>query len=476
MPEEHLLVIDDSPTVLKVIEATLTKAGYLVDTAAVGADALALARAPGGATPALILLDCGSPSLDGATICRQLAEDHRTARVPVVLMAPKGEDLEETFSKAPNVVDYITKPFSPEALQAVVSHVVGARMQTPPPAGATAAVETAGGAPSQLARAAVSDALSQSALPAPPARGARWTTLRQGLVERLQFVQCESSGKMELGDLVQNALDDRTLERLWAMTPPDPSAAGGESFSLTGDLGTLGISEVLLMLQEQGQTGCLRAQRAVARVEIFFRGGHIDFAAAVGVAEEFLLGRFALAAGDISQTVLNTILDERARTPGRTKLFGADLVARGVLTEAQLRHAMTRQTAELVYEVLRWTDGRFTFARQDALPELAQSAALEIAVDTLLLEGYRRVDEWRIIQREIDSFDLVFVRNEGKLADVARGKLTREEIAVLESVNGRSTVRDIIRDLRMGSFDVSKILFRLLRTKLIRRRVAPIAV
>src|SRR5258708_6809502 len=118
MPEEHLLVIDDSPTVLKVIEATLTKAGYLVDTAVAGAE-----------------------------LCRQLAEDRRTARVPVVLMAPKGEDLEETFSKAPNVVDYITKPFSPEALQAVVSHVVGGRTHTLPGAGAVvmAAVSDGGG-------------------------------------------------------------------------------------------------------------------------------------------------------------------------------------------------------------------------------------------------------------------------------------------------------------------------------------------
>ncbi|MEA2698442.1 MAG: hypothetical protein QOI66_2713 [Myxococcales bacterium] len=473
MPGEHLLVIDDSPTVLKVIEATLTKAGYLVATAGAGPEGLALARMGDGATPALILLDCGSPNLDGAAFCKQLAEDRRTARVPVVLMAPKGEDLEERFSKATNVVDYITKPFSPEALQAVVSHVVGGRTHTISSPG-DAPAERNGGPPSQLARAALSDALSQSVAPAAPTRSARWALLRQAVLERLQGVQRES-GQTDLAALVGEALDDDTWERLWPSAPAEPAGAATESFTLTGDLGALGVSEVLLMLQEQGQTGYLRAQRAGARVEIFFRDGHIDFAAAVGVAEEFLLGRFALAAGDISPAVLKTILDQRARSPGKPKLFGADLVQRGVLTEAQLRQAMTRQTAELVYEVLRWTEGRFTFLRLKSLPELARSAALEIAVDTLLLEGFRRVDEWRIIQRDIDSFDLVFVRNDGKLADVARGKLTREEIAVLEAVNSRSSVREIIRELRMGSFDVSKILFRLLRTKLIRRRVPPVA-
>ena len=484
MPGEHLLVIDDSPTVLKVIEGTLTKAGYVVATAGAGPEGLALMdTGDNGGTPALILLDCGSPNLDGAAFCRQLAEDRRTARVPVVLMAPKGEDLEERFSRVPNVVDYITKPFSPEALQAVVSHVVEGRTQAPQSLAASEPLQagaTDAGPPSQLARAVLSDALAQSAQPAPPpAAGVhtpRWHDLREAILERLQFYQCEQTGKVELGELVRGAFDDRALERLVSAVPIDARVPDADLYALTGDLGAFAVDEVLLMLQEQAQTGCLRAQRAGARVEIFFRGGHIDFAAAVGVAEEFLLGRFALAAGDISQPVLDDILGERARSATKPKLFGADLVARGVLKPEQLRQAMTRQTSELVYEALRWTEGRFTFARLGALPELATSASLGIAVDTLLLEGFRRVDEWRIIQREIDSFDLVLLRNENKVADVARGKLTREEIAVLEAVNGKSSVRDIIRDLRMGSFDVSKILFRLLRTKLIRRRVAPVAV
>src|SRR5206468_791507 len=67
------------------------------------------------------------PGSDSAETCRRLASDSALGRVPVVVMATKGEDLEARFAKAPNVADYISKPFSPEALQAVVSHVVEAR-------------------------------------------------------------------------------------------------------------------------------------------------------------------------------------------------------------------------------------------------------------------------------------------------------------------------------------------------------------
>ena len=79
----------------------------------------------------------------------------------------------------------------------------------------------------------------------------------------------------------------------------------------------------------------------------------------------------------------------------------------------------------------------------------------------MLLEGYRRVDEWRVIEREIASFDEVFVRNEDKIAAMPRGTFTRDELAVLDQVDGRQSVRDIVRKLRMGSFDVSKLFFRL---------------
>ena len=72
------------------------------------------------------------------------------------------------------------------------------------------------------------------------------------------------------------------------------------------------------------------------------------------------------------------------------------------------------------------------------------------------MEGFRRVDEWHLIEREIDDFDVVFLRNEDAVAQIGRGRLTREELAVLELVNGKNTVKDIVRQSRMGSFEVAR--------------------
>jgi hypothetical protein len=137
---------------------------------------------------------------------------------------------------------------------------------------------------------------------------------------------------------------------------------------------------------------------------------------------------------------------------------------------------LVRQTQERIFELLRWPSGKFAFTVTRDLPQLAGEAALALDVDGILMEGVRRVDEWHLIEREIDDFDAVFLRNEEAVQNVGRARLTREELTVLELVNGKHSVKEIVRQSRMGSFDVSKMLFRLLSIKVIRRRVAPVAV
>jgi hypothetical protein len=92
------------------------------------------------------------------------------------------------------------------------------------------------------------------------------------------------------------------------------------------------------------------------------------------------------------------------------------------------------------------------------------------------MEGVRRIDEWHLIEREIDDFDIVFLRNEEAVAQVGQGQLSRDERTVLDLVNAKNTVRDIVRQSRMGAFEVSQMLFRLRSIRLIRRRVQPVAV
>jgi len=110
VPLGKILVIDDSPTILKVVELVLTKAGYLVSTSGDGEDGLERAKS---FKPDLILLDFVMPRMNGYQVCRALSESEDLKHVPVVLLSAKGEQVGEQFVKVMGIVDYITKPFRP---------------------------------------------------------------------------------------------------------------------------------------------------------------------------------------------------------------------------------------------------------------------------------------------------------------------------------------------------------------------------
>jgi DNA-binding response OmpR family regulator len=480
MAGEKILVIDDSPTILKVVQLVLTKAGFQVATAADGEAGVEAARS---VSPDLILLDFVMPKMNGYQVCRALAEDEALKDVPVVLMSAKGDQVGERFVKVMGIVDYITKPFSPEAITAVVTHTLAKRA-----GGAAPEASPAGAAAQPQAAAAAApgpstpEQLTKAATVAQDSRRAGLQGLREGVIRAVAGGVIAHSDFVDLGldaarlaEVVRTALSDDRLEVLLGeLRGVCPELADTAAAVLTGDLQVVPLADILGLLQTQQQGGVLTVTRAAAKIELHFREGRIDLATAAGMPEEFLLGRFLADAAGVDETVIDEQLREREGGPAQ--LTGSHLVKQGVVEPDDLRAALTKQTCELVYELLRWSYGRFTFRAAMAPSALALEAHLNLSVDGILMEGFRRVDEWHLIEREVDTFDLTFLRNDDAVQQMGRGRLTREEIAVLELVNGKNTVKDIIRQSRMSSFDVSKMLYRLLSIKLIRKRVAPVAV
>ncbi|MBW2530572.1 MAG: response regulator, partial [Deltaproteobacteria bacterium] len=121
MAGEHVLVIDDSPTILKVVQLVLTKAGFTVTTAPDGDEGIEEARRQ---PPDVILLDFVMPRLNGYQVCQALHDEDNLKDVPVILMSAKGDQVGDRFVKVMGIVDYITKPFSPEAITGIVRHTI----------------------------------------------------------------------------------------------------------------------------------------------------------------------------------------------------------------------------------------------------------------------------------------------------------------------------------------------------------------
>jgi sigma-B regulation protein RsbU (phosphoserine phosphatase) len=113
-----ILVVDDTPANLQVLSGMLKDRGYKVRPVPGGRLALAAARRD---PPDLILLDINMPEMNGYEVCEQLKTDEKLAGIPVIFISALTDNLDKVKAFATGGVDYITKPFQMEELQARVN-------------------------------------------------------------------------------------------------------------------------------------------------------------------------------------------------------------------------------------------------------------------------------------------------------------------------------------------------------------------
>jgi DNA-binding response OmpR family regulator len=108
-----ILIVDDEPEAVELVEFNLEQAGYAVVTAADGAEALDKARTN---SPSLIVLDLMLPEITGLEVCKMLRRDPATSAIPIVMLTAKAAEIDRVLGLELGADDYLTKPFSPREL------------------------------------------------------------------------------------------------------------------------------------------------------------------------------------------------------------------------------------------------------------------------------------------------------------------------------------------------------------------------
>ncbi|MCK5439616.1 MAG: DUF4388 domain-containing protein [Gemmatimonadetes bacterium] len=158
------------------------------------------------------------------------------------------------------------------------------------------------------------------------------------------------------------------------------------SEDLKGKLAVFSPISIMQFLNLAESTGRLDFAVPNNRASVFFVQGNVTFA---GIANRSLkLGEYLVQTGLVEQSVI----DELLQKPNRKKL-GVLLVESGILEQDQLRRAVEEQIKQVIYEIVRWTRGTFTF-RHGAEPT-QQDIFIDIPLDHLVLEGVKRLDEER---------------------------------------------------------------------------------
>jgi CheY-like chemotaxis protein len=122
-----VMIVDDSPTVRKIVQFTLTREGYEVVAVPDGVEALRYLLTHDERLPDLIVLDIQMPRLDGyqlAQHCRH-RERPRLSHIPLVMLSRRAGVIDKILARLAGVRGYLTKPFTEQELRALVAAFIG---------------------------------------------------------------------------------------------------------------------------------------------------------------------------------------------------------------------------------------------------------------------------------------------------------------------------------------------------------------
>lgn len=108
-----ILIVDDSPTEVFQMKRALEQAGFRIEAAANGEEAVRKAREM---HPDLIFMDIVMPGMDGFRATRALANDPSTRQIPVIMVSSKGTESDRVWGMRQGAVDYLVKPVTPAQL------------------------------------------------------------------------------------------------------------------------------------------------------------------------------------------------------------------------------------------------------------------------------------------------------------------------------------------------------------------------
>jgi uncharacterized protein DUF4388 len=218
-------------------------------------------------------------------------------------------------------------------------------------------------------------------------------------------------------------------------------------------------TEILQWLGGNRKSGTLEVEHARVVRRIHFRDGTIrscgsDYAPT-------LLGQYLLSRGRISEAELRTALGQQEES-GRN--LGAILVDAGRLTPDELERFLAAKVEESIYGIFDWDDGTFRFELGAEPP--AGTIETELSVEHVLLHGATRQDEMRRSREVIGNDEAVLERTAAELPDaVVASPVSRR---ILDLVDGRRTVREIVLHAHASRFLVERLLSGLVGSAVLR--------
>src|SRR5712691_2617941 len=236
--------------------------------------------------------------------------------------------------------------------------------------------------------------------------------------------------------------------------------------ALSGTLKDFGIADILQLIGHQTKTGRLTLKSGGEEVEVFFIDGNVVFASEKARKSSNLLGSLLLRAELLSKEQLDEALATQQRT---LKRLGDILIEGQLVTQQQLAQMMRLQTTETLYKLFSWKNGSYEFSQEDV--DQSRSTFEPIRAESVLLEGFRRMDEWPQVRKKVpwteatfeklkdlDTRDLPAIDDGGLGLDggEAEGKPGEKHKLIYRLAVGGKDVQKLVDASRIGEFEALK--------------------
>ena len=221
--------------------------------------------------------------------------------------------------------------------------------------------------------------------------------------------------------------------------------------SISGNLKTMELSELLQWLAQSSKTGTLVIDSGHVEKKIFFSKGRLVSSASSDPKE--YLGHFLVSHGYITEHELAKAMEMQN---SNKMLLGKILVTIGLISADDLHGMLRLKSEESIYDIFSWEAGEFRFWEQE-LPS-HEMVPISLDVTTLVFNGMQRLDEWGRIRKHIPSSQTI---------PVLTGALTpanEHEERILALVNDERTVEEIALETHASEYQVCRALLEQIET------------
>jgi CheY-like chemotaxis protein len=422
--KDKVLIVDDSPTVRRLVELILNQNGFEIISAEDGDTGLELARKH---HPRIILVDFVMPRMNGHMFCKALRQDEHLRDVPVILISSKSEVVGHAFEESFGIVHYLTKPFEPDDLVAKIHEVIRADDALQPRTDKQQAVGT-----------------DESTSPGSSHSSADLENILDSLSDQLDIV-VRNYFQKDLPVLMRNVLVD---------TLKETGLVKHQTLIMSGDLERIALAEVLCFCANSSQSGRLSVFSDDTFAEIFIDAGRFVFATASQKGTHTFLTD--LICSDNRFTCDNKQLQEVVKLARENNLpIGRALVERNIISSDDLMYYLRQHAQDAFNKALKVRKGNF-FLEKDQLPYNLNDITFRISMPEMLLSGVRHLSA-----TEKFNQDTLRIQRLPVCADLLRNDLlTEEEKTLMPYMDGRS-LGDLITASAQDEKQVRQCVFHL---------------